>query len=57
MSTRVLNEGLGDGREGGVKVERQGKGFLNQLAAGPRMGGLATITALIEVRVVNLVVN
>ena len=48
------------GRGGGDrKVERQGKGFLNQLAAGPRIGGLvsATITSLIEVRVVNLVVN
>lgn len=46
---------LRDWREGGFEK--------NQLAAGPRIGrgegGLvpATITALIEVRVVNLVVN
>lgn len=39
MSTSSLNEGLGDWGGGGQKVERQGKGFLNQLAAEPRMGG------------------
>lgn len=58
MFTGLLNGGLGDGGGGGL-IERQGKGFLNQLAGRPRIGGLAsaTITPLIEVRVVNLVVN
>lgn len=56
MSTCSLNEGP---RRWGREVEKQGNGFLNQLAAGPKIGGLvsATITALIEVGVVNLVVN
>lgn len=39
-------------------AERQGERFLNQLAARPRTWGWSQlITALIEVRVVNLVVN
>lgn len=44
---------------GGERKEGREKARLNQLAARPRIGGLvsATITALIEVRVVNLVVN
>lgn len=42
---------------GGLKVERQGKRLPKPIRSRAEDRGLATITALIEVRVVNLVVN
>lgn len=62
ISTCSLNEGLRDGAEkggrGGHTIGRNaGKSLPKPISSWAEDRGLATITSLIEVRVVNLVVN
>lgn len=60
ISTCSLNEGLGDGaeRRGRDTIGRNaGKSLPKPISSWAEDRGLATITSLIEVRVVNLVVN
>lgn len=61
ISTCSLNEGLGDGAErqkrGDTIGRNAGKSLPKPISSWAEDRGLATITSLIEVRVVNLVVN
>lgn len=58
ISTCSLNEGLRDGAGKGSTIGRNvGKSLPKPISSWAEDRGLATITSLIEVRVVNLVVN